>query len=486
MTKRMKLLIFNLIFLHQLYGHASPHPISQPNLILGEAEQRLLHIPGLKRFSIGSQEVARAIHSAHLHSKDHLLIKGIKKGITDLWVWKSDGTSEFRTIEVIRWKQSSQTRSALEDWVKLIHQAEVIPTHKGLLLRGEITQLKELKTISSLKRHFTENVIDETHPSSDLLSEGKSKLESWISTSKWKNEIQVTQNHNSLSLNGILENEAEKSQALKSAELVFPALINDLDTLSQNGKTIYFRVFLIELRKSEFDRLGIQWPAEQLGAFSLNSRKIFENIEQSLNLEQLSKDGRANILAKPELVVRAPGSASLFAGGEIPIHEQSKYTSKISWKPYGLTLKLNVTDLKFNSVSVDVNTELSYLDIESGSADVPGIRLNRMNTQIQAEFGKAVLLCGLIQEHQKKQITGLPILKNLPILGALFSSQEYQKNESELVAVLIPQSKLPTHTMARIDSEFPKGKVPPSRNWISPTEEKKLRAHPSFPWNVLR
>src|SRR5690606_36514539 len=121
-------------------------------LILGTGEQRLLVIPGLQRYSLGSDRV-RAVpvpgpaggvsRASHL-----LLLKGVKEGMTDLWVWKSDGTSEHRTIRVERWRPSGSP----ELWSALstLNEVEVIPLPPGALLRGEFRTLREATLIARL------------------------------------------------------------------------------------------------------------------------------------------------------------------------------------------------------------------------------------------------------------------------------------------------------------------------------------------------
>jgi hypothetical protein len=136
-------------------------------------------------------------------------------------------------------------------------------------------------------------------------------------------------------------------------------------------------------------------------------------------------------------------------------------------------------------VRVDVQTEVSHLDPKIGADAIPGLQANRMKTQVDATFGKPLFLSGLLQEGVKKAARGLPFLKDIPVLGALFGSREYLEDRSELVAILLPSRNVPEAPRVAAGIDRPGGSVPLPRNWISPEEESALRSSPDFPWNAF-
>jgi pilus assembly protein CpaC len=138
-------------------------------------------------------------------------------------------------------------------------------------------------------------------------------------------------------------------------------------------------------------------------------------------------------------------------------------------------------------------TEVSHLDPKISSDPIPGVQSNRMKTQVDARFGSPLLLSGLLQEGTREQARGLPFLRQIPILGLLFGSEDYLNERSELVAVLLPSSEPPSAPMQKFASRSdanippqPTGPVPLPRDWVSPERERELRASGDFPWNALQ
>lgn len=100
-------------------------------------------------------------------------------------------------------------------------------------------------------------------------------------------------------------------------------------------------------------------------------------------------------------------------------------------------------------------------------------------------MGKPLLLSGLLQDETRDRIHGLPGLSEIPVLGALFGSEDFQKDRSELVAILLPYREPPREPMQRISSDIPKGFLPVPRNFIPQDQLEKLQASREYPWNVL-
>jgi Flp pilus assembly secretin CpaC len=483
----LKLFLAQIHFVHLL---AAPQTY-KPTLILGQGEQRLLRIPGLVRYSLGGSSI-RAMHppktfkTAPGAQKETLLIKGIAAGMSDLWVWKTDGTTEHRAIRVERLKAEDRN-PALERALEKLREVEVLYSGRGTILRGKITSLEESASVAALLQVFPKEIHDETEPSEELLAEAQRQLNRWLQSSGYSTKLRIEKRGQALWLRGNIDRPSEVSSIRKQSRALFPLIQTDVEALPDQAPTIYFRVFLLELRRNEFQSLGLAWPGSIMGAFQVTTGAIHDLLQIDLALQQLEGKGSARILSNPELVVRAPGEAELFAGGELPIQTQSRYYSNVSWKNYGLTLRLKVTHSTGDRVRLDIFTEVSHLDQHHGSSDhLPAIQSNRMKTQVDARFGTPLLLSGLLQQGTREEAKGLPFLRGIPVLGKLFGSEDYLNERSELVAILYPHSAPPDAPMDKIHGLTPKGFIPPPRDWISPQEERALRASPEFPWNALQ
>lgn len=453
-------------------------------VVISQGEQRLIHINGLVRYSLGG-DVVRILRLPTHTQKDDLLIKGVKPGMGDLWVWKINGASEHRIVRVEKWAPL-KIPAAVFTSLETIQELEVIPSGDGFVLRGEIQTLNESARLAALIRGFPKLIQNQTTVSRELLDEAERKISSWIEKNNLQNRVQIEKLNTDLLLHGNIPNPTERKMLEEQLRSIYPMITVDLQSFPDQSQPVFFRIFLLEIKKDQFNTLGLLWPEMTAGAFKVTPRAIRSSIELDLTLQAMSGSGSARILANPELVVRVPGESELFAGGELPIEDKTRYSSKTSWKQYGLKLKLKVTNRSKDRIRLDISTELSHLDKSISNTEVPGVRVNQMKTQVDARFGQALFLCGLLQESTRSQAKGIPMLREIPILGALFGSEDYLNEQSELVAILLPNSLSPPAPMEKIDSIFPSGTIPPPRNWISPEEQHNLQMSEDYPWNALK
>lgn len=430
-----------------MLAHASD-PIERPPLFLQVGEQRRIEVPGLARYSLGSDAVrVLAPQASPGAGTDTLLIKAVRPGAGDLWVWNLDGTSERRPIQVTRADGEAKPPALLEALGQL-QECEVIYTGQSVTLRGEIRSLRESARLASLSVAFPELTRDETSLSEALLEDGYSALDRWqakrLRASPGATRLELSIEGHRLLARGTVADPAERKRLEQEVRAIFPAAALALESLPDPAPTIHFKVFLLELKRSRFGALGLRWPSE-LGTMQASGLRgaPFTKMPIELLIQALEGDGALRVLSNPELVVRAPGEAELFSGGELPIRSTGQYHSNLAWKNYGLTLKLNVTHATAEEARLEIFTEVSHLDTETALSDVPGIQANRMKTQVDARFGTPLLLSGLLQEGTRKQARGLPLLQRIPVLGSLFGSQDYLNERSELVAVLLPSRSPP-------------------------------------------
>jgi len=184
----------------------------------------------------------------------------------------------------------------------------------------------------------------------------------------------------------------------------------------------------------------------------------------TLFFDLLKTQGLGRVLAEPNLVTTSGQEASFLAGGEFPIPVPQSgvgggSTITIEYKKFGVGLNFTPTVLDGGKISMRVAPEVSELDFTQGVAftslgfTVPGLRVRRMSTQVEVKDGQTFSIAGLISDSHRDVINKFLIIGDLPILGTLFRSSSYQKNETELVVLVIPHlvkplapgtAKLPT------------------------------------------
>lgn len=167
-----------------------------------------------------------------------------------------------------------------------------------------------------------------------------------------------------------------------------------------------------------------------------------ENID--IRLRALEEKGIIRTLAEPNLVALSGDTASFLAGGEFPIPVSSRDNEvTVEFKKFGVSLDFTPTVLGDGLVNLRVRPEVSALDrgngIRASNIDIPGISVRRADTTVELHDGQAFAIAGLLQNSYTNDVRQTPWIANVPVLGSLFASKRYQRNETELVIIVTPR-----------------------------------------------
>jgi pilus assembly protein CpaC len=175
-------------------------------------------------------------------------------------------------------------------------------------------------------------------------------------------------------------------------------------------------------------------------------------------MRAMESAGVIRTLAEPNLTAISGESATFIAGGEFPIPAGYSCdpvthvcTTQISYKKFGISLNFTPVVLSEGRISLRVMTEVSELSndnaitvsqaLSGGSTNsitIPSVRTRRAETTLEIPSGGSMAMAGLIQQQTKQAVNGLPGLDQLPVLGALFRSQDFVNNETELMVLVTP------------------------------------------------
>ena len=161
----------------------------------------------------------------------------------------------------------------------------------------------------------------------------------------------------------------------------------------------------------------------------------------------LENDGLLRTLAEPTLTAVSGESAKFLAGGEFPVPvgaDNNQIT--VEFKPFGVGLGFTPVVLSAGRISMRITTEVSELTTENsigvntgaGQINIPGLRVRRAETTVELPSGGSMVMAGLIKEETKQTLAGVPGVKNLPVIGALFRSRDFETNQTEMVAIVTP------------------------------------------------
>jgi pilus assembly protein CpaC len=188
-------------------------------------------------------------------------------------------------------------------------------------------------------------------------------------------------------------------------------------------------------------------------------------------LDLMKQHNLGRVLAEPNLVTTSGQQASFLAGGEYPIpvpQGTGSTTITVEYKKFGVQLEFTPTVLNEGKIAVKVHPIVSEIDntfgqsfVLPGGYVVPGLRTREMNTQVEVQDGQTFAIAGLLSDTSRNVITKFPVLGNIPVLGVLFRSSQYQKNETELVALVTPHLVKPMAPGV--------GRLPTDK-WIDPSD----------------
>jgi len=163
----------------------------------------------------------------------------------------------------------------------------------------------------------------------------------------------------------------------------------------------------------------------------------------STALDALESNGLVKTLAEPNLTAVSGENANFLVGGEFPILvPQGNQTVSVQFKQFGILLNFTPVVLNSGLISLKISTEVSKLSTEGqvalGNFSVPSLTVNRAVTTVELPSGGSLVIAGLLQNDIRDTVEGFPGLKDIPILGTLFRSTSFQKDESELVVAVTP------------------------------------------------
>ncbi|WP_298398373.1 type II and III secretion system protein family protein [Sphingobium sp.] len=190
-----------------------------------------------------------------------------------------------------------------------------------------------------------------------------------------------------------------------------------------------------------YDRDNNWWTfsAPTDGTYSLGGVARILGMDVAGALDLAESSGLATMLAQPNLTAISGETASFLAGGEYPytVNNGPSSGNSIEFKQYGVQLAFTPTVLADGRISMRVRPTVSSLDF-SVNASVPALRSRTAETTVELGSGQAFMIAGLLNNETSNAVNKVPGLGDIPILGSLFKSRNFQRNETELVIVVTP------------------------------------------------
>jgi pilus assembly protein CpaC len=184
-------------------------------------------------------------------------------------------------------------------------------------------------------------------------------------------------------------------------------------------------------------------PNSTFGNSGVNTSYGSSNTRMSSAIRMLERDGLLRTLAEPNLTTISGESARFLAGGEFPVPLADALGAiSVSFKKFGVAIAFTPIVNSEDRITLKIDSEVSELDsangISVGGLSIPGLKTRQASTTVEMPSGGALAIAGLLSDDTRQNIDGIPGLKELPVLGALFRSRDFVKKETELMVIVQP------------------------------------------------
>ena len=378
-------------------------PLPPSELLMAVGEVRSYLIEGLTRVAIGNPEIA----DVEVVSSDEFLIKSKKAGTTNLILWAGQGQRAF----AVTVKDAAPERLASEA-ERVIRQFAPGVTVKRedakVFVTGEVSTEGERERLRELTASYPDVV----------------------------NFVQVV-----------------PSLPPPPPPQVIPPLVK-------------LAVQVIELNRTDLEKLGVKWSeslafTEPQATDQTVSDALFRwgtsltRSSVSATLNALVQKDRARILAEPKLVTTSGKEASSFIGLEVPIVTATSFgtttavaSASIEFRQTGVLLKMTPhAHAEEGKVTLVIQAEVSEIDssvaldvpVGNQTVKVPGFAVRKANTEVTAASGETIMIAGLLQANDASNISQVPALGSMPVVGRLFRSPETKSTQRELIITVTPE-----------------------------------------------
>ncbi|WP_456336778.1 pilus assembly protein N-terminal domain-containing protein [Fervidibacter sacchari] len=381
----------------------------------------------------------------------------------------------------------------------------------AVILRGEVESPDEIKAVESFAQMLTPRVINMLKirpvPSPPQLTPEEKKA-LLIEQAVGIPGVKVAIAEDKVILQGQVRSLTEKLLAEERAK-PFGNVINRLEVIKPTVRQFVAEVQVLEVSRNALQKLGISWGTTQVtgtgGTAGGVQTKIFtvtpgqavfgeETVEQPIGrvspigaqINALIQSGQARLLANPQQKTIEGADATFLVGGLIPIPVFGFFgvgagaaapgAATVVFFPFGITLTLHPEATSEGEIFLQMRVEVTAPDYGLATqvlgTTVPGFRFRGLDdVKLLLRSGDTVVISGLIQDELREQISRFPLLSKIPILGELFKSREFVRQQTELViTVTIHMEETPvTEEALRLMQTYQKRPVLPRPSFGLPT-----------------
>ncbi len=444
----------------------------------------------IDRFALGDPQVI----SVTILAERELVVNAKSEGTTNIVVWEEASPPIALWVEVTAPVKEEITPPAKppkaitpEEAGNLLKQALAgLPVEHvvlqlpdetiAIVLKGELSTPEEIKAVESLAQMLTPKVVSMLKvrpapaPPQVTPEERKAQL---IEQAIGISGVKVAVVEDKIVLSGQVRSLTEKLLAEERAKL-FGTVVNRIEVTNPTVRQFVAEVQVLEISRNALQKLGISLGTVQVagtgGATGTVQTKVFtvtpgqvvfgeETVEQPIGrvsplgaqLNALIQSGQARLLANPQQRTIEGADATFLVGGLIPIPVFGFFgigagaaapgAATVIFFPFGITLTLHPEATEQGEIFLQMRVEVTAPDYGYATqvlgTTVPGFRFRGLDdVKLLLKSGDSVIISGLIQDELREQINRFPLLSKIPVLGELFKSREFVRQQTELVIMV--------------------------------------------------
>lgn len=295
-----------------------------------------------------------------------------------------------------------------------------------------------------------------------------------------KDDIRLSQANGSVVMSGSVSDPRIAAQAESVVQAAGFKTVNMLDSPAKDMAQVQLQVRVAEVSRSRMKDLGTSYAYQGsvggsgvyansgggpsalgavtngvLGGTLASTLNLFVMAGNTMGMiRALQTQGALRYLAEPNLIAMDGQQASFLAGGEFPVPivqggGSDRSAISIVFKEYGVRLNFKPTIIDEDHIRLELEPEVSTIDFANGvkfdGFVIPALRTRRAKTGLELRDGQSFALAGLLDNSESRSLSKVPVLGDIPVLGALFRSKSFQKNETELIFIVTAQMVKPVN-----------------------------------------
>jgi len=453
-----------------LLGLALALPLAQPEggvISLGVGQQKVIQLGSVSRVAIGEPEIADV---KQVSGGGELLLTGVGEGRTSLLVWRSNDT-RLSYVVVVRRQDPKELVSEVRALLGDREGIQVRVVGDRVFLDGETVTTGDYERVVQILQLYpsVKSFVRASGNARKLAAES-------LNRALQKNGLRgVTAAALGSSL--VLEGSVESPEDLKKLDLLTRATGEKAENLVTVAvrKMVLVEVDFVEVSSGSSKVVGIKPPSSLVSTgdgvtASVNIVQPLRGLDSgqtqksgSLTVSAAAAtdfsaaarfdDGAARVLSRPRLICASGEKAEFTAGGEIPILMATQNQFSVEFRKFGIILRITPTADRTGNIATDIYAEISDLDrsisVRANGFEVPGFRVRDVKTSVTIQDGETIVLSGLFSYTDDKEVSKVPLLGHIPILGELFKSRSFIEHKTELAIYVTPRVISPASEKAK-------------------------------------